>query len=86
MNMAGLLNKPKRGIYEINSLGSEKLASPDGINDFVAAELSKKQKFKPAKQSQVVSDQDSLTPQEELYASAQKIRESSTPSFYICRV
>ena len=77
MNMAGLLNKPKRGIYEISSLGSEKLASPDGINDFVAAELSKKQKSKPAKQSQVVSDQDSLTPQEELYASAQKIRESS---------
>ncbi len=76
MNMAGLLNKPKRGIYEISSLGSEKLASPDGINDFVAAELSKKQKSKPAKQSQVVSDQDSLTPQEELYASAQKIRES----------
>ena len=76
MNMAGLLKKPKRGVYEISSLGTEMLASPEGINDFVAAEFAKKQKSKPSKTSQLATNQDSLTPQEELYASAEKIRES----------
>jgi restriction system protein len=76
MNMAGLLKKPKRGVYEISSLGTEKLASPDGINDFVVAEFAKKQKSKPSKPSQLATNQDSLTPQEELYASAEKIRGS----------
>lgn len=76
MNMAGLLNKPKRGLYEISSLGSEKLKSPNGINDFIAVEFAKKQKSKPAKPSQLTTNQDSLTPQEELYLSAEKIRES----------
>jgi restriction system protein len=76
MNMAGLLNKPKRGIYEISPLGTEKLLSPESINNFVGAEFAKKQKSKPSKPSQVVIGQESLTPQEELYASAAKIRES----------
>lgn len=76
MNMAGLLEKPKRGVYEISPLGTEKLASPENINGFVADEFTKKQKLKPTKQSQVVADQESLTPQEELYASAAKIRDS----------
>lgn len=77
MNMTGLLNKPKRGIYEISSLGKEKLAHPDKLNDFIAIEISKKQKNKPKKAiNQLVTNDDSLTPQEELYASADKIRES----------
>lgn len=76
MNMAGLLNKPKRGVYEISSLGLEKLASPDSVNAFIAAEVAKKQKNKPSKPSQVSPDTESLTPQEELYVSAEKIRES----------
>jgi len=76
MNMAGLLNKPKRGLYEISPLGSEKLKTPENINDFIAIEFAKKQKNKPAKTSQVSTNQESLTPQEELYVSAEKIRES----------
>ena len=76
MNMAGLLEKPKRGVYEISQLDSKKLTSPENINAFIAQEIAKKQKSKPTKSSQEVTDQDSLTPQEELYASATKIRES----------
>ena len=76
MNMAGLLEKPKRGVYEISRLGTEKLTAPEKINDFIAEEFAKNQKAKPTKPSQLVTDQDSLTPQEELYASASKIRES----------
>jgi restriction system protein len=77
MNMAGLLSKPKRGIYEISHIGIEKLANPQIINDFIAIELAKKRKNKPAKTSVKLSANDeSLTPQEELYESAEKIRES----------
>lgn len=76
MNMAGLLKKPKRGFYEISPIGSEKLTVSETINDFVAVEYAKKQKNKPVKPSQVTVNQESLTPQEELYVSAEKIRES----------
>jgi len=76
MNMAGLLNKPKRGVYEISELGTEKLKTPKVINDFIAAEISKQQKNNPTKQPEVAISNENLTPQEELYSSAQKIRES----------
>lgn len=76
MNMAGLLNKPKRGLYEISELGTEKLKTPQSINDFIAAEIAKQQKNKPTKQPELAISNESLTPQEELYSSAQKIRES----------
>lgn len=76
MNMAGLVKKPKRGVYEISLLGSEKLASPDSINHFITIELAKKQKNKPTQTKQLAVNEAGLTPQEELYASAEKIRES----------
>lgn len=76
MNMAGLLKKPKRGVYEISPLGTEKLSSPETINEFISIEFAKKQKAKPSKPSPIATDTQSLTPQEELYASAEKIRES----------
>ncbi|WP_319557343.1 restriction endonuclease [Thiomicrorhabdus sp.] len=76
MNMVGLLNKPKRGLYEISELGAEKLKTPQSINDFIAAEIAKQQKNKLTKQPEVAISNESLTPQEELYSSAQKIRES----------
>lgn len=76
MNMAGLLNKPKRGLYEISSLGTEKLSVPETINNFIAVETARKQKNKTQKVQKVSIDHESLTPQEELYVSAAKIRES----------
>lgn len=76
MNMAGLLNKPKRGVYEISPLGCEKLAVPQTINEFIATEVARKQKHKPVKELQQPFNHESLTPQEELYSSAKKIRES----------
>ena len=77
MNMAGLLNKPKRGTYEISTLGKEKLPHPASINDFIAAEMAKKQQKKPIKpNTEPITLDDGFTPQEELYASATKIREA----------
>ena len=73
MNMAGLLTKPKRGIYEISPLGREKLATPDKINAFIASQLAKKRQTKAAKPAEPLG---SFTPKEELYASAEQLRES----------
>lgn len=77
MNMAGLLLKPKRGIYEISPLGVEKLTIPDTIHQFIASEDKKKRRNTSAKISQEPKDTEGLTPLEELYSSAGKIRESA---------
>ena len=76
MNMTGLLSKPKRGVYEISELGRERLKNPESINQFIATEFAKKQQSKPNKSNQVALDETNLTPQEELYESAKKIREA----------
>lgn len=75
MNMAGLLNKPKQAVYEINDLGKEKLKSLESINQFIATAIAKKQDNKLKKSANKVSvDDESLTPQEALYESSMKIR------------
>lgn len=76
MNMAGLLDKPKRGVYELSSLGRERLELPGSLNEFIAERLAHAHKKNPAKSVHVPTGLDGLTPQEELYASAEKIRES----------
>lgn len=77
MNMAGLLNKPKRGSYEISPLGKQMLGDPSSINAFITAEMAKKQPSRPVKpNTPLIVVGDGLTPQEELYASAAKIREA----------
>lgn len=76
MNMAGLLKKPKRGVYEISDLGKGKLQVPDSLNQFIATEFAKQQANKPEKSDKITIDVESLTPQEELYESAKKIRQA----------
>ena len=75
MNMAGLLNKPKRGVYQISEIGIQKLKTPDQIDDFIAKQIEKREPTRKSKkiEDEVTSD---LTPQEELYASSFKIRDS----------
>jgi len=77
MNLAGLVFKPKRGIYEISTIGREKLKSPNLINEFISEELNKRQKILTPKLPNLVqTNETSLTPQEELDTSANKIRQS----------
>lgn len=76
MNMAGLLNKPKWGVYEINELGKERLKAPEVLNQFIAAQFTEQQENKLAKSDKAASDEESLTPQEELYESAKKISQA----------
>ncbi|PWA03914.1 restriction endonuclease [Flavobacterium psychrotolerans] len=81
LNMAGLLDKPKRGMYKINETGFELLKTPNKIDDFIEKQLAKRE---PSRQSKKITQEefklddtsDGLTPQEKLYASFSNIRKS----------
>ena len=73
LNLSGLLSKPKRGVYEISPLGREKLASPENIHDFIAKKIKKRKENRLIQSSEPVGN---LTPKDELYDSAKRIRET----------
>ena len=82
MSMAGLVQKPKRGIYQISEVGRAQLKTPDKINDYIAEQVEKREPVKRVKKVdgntllENLTRQDNLTPQEQLYASSEKIRSS----------
>lgn len=73
MNMAGLLSKPRRGVYQISSLGEQQLRSPASLNQFIAAEVASRRQ-ETASENAPAARVEGLTPQEELYRSASEIR------------
>lgn len=81
LNMAGLLDKPKRGMYKINQKGLELLENPDSINSYIEKQIAKREPTRQYKRDapkdfkldDSISD---LTPQEKLYASFSNIRKS----------
>ena len=74
MNMAGLVQKPKRGTYQISNIGKEKLNTPDSINAFIEAQIKQREPVKREKTPSVKIINADLTPQEELYDSFSKIQ------------
>ncbi|MBO4234213.1 restriction endonuclease [Riemerella anatipestifer] len=80
LNMAGLLNKPGRGLFKISQKGIELLKTPEKIVRFVEKEVQKSDKVKkerePSKIEIIDTKSDNLTPQEKLYNSFNKIRQT----------
>lgn len=80
LNMAGLLDKPARGIYKISEKGLTMLnnKTPNYINEFVDREVSKRDKIKKNKNPEIklINSNDRQTPQEGLYTSFNNIRNS----------
>ena len=79
LNMAGLLDKPARGIYKINHLGVEMLKTPHLINEYVDREVAKRDKTKKVNKNPeitIIETNDRSTPQEKLYTSFNNIRNS----------
>jgi restriction system protein len=81
LNMSGLLDKPKRGIYKINNKGIQLLNTPEKVDSYIGEQLQERtptrQKKKTTSEQLEISDLTSeLTPQEELYASFNSIRKS----------
>ncbi len=73
MNMAGLLQKPKRGIYQISKIGIEQLKNPEGMNSYINEQLAMRESGKN-QHTEEPEEVMNLTPQEELYDSSEKIR------------
>ncbi|EWH09822.1 restriction endonuclease [Cellulophaga geojensis KL-A] len=81
LNMAGLLDKPKRGMYKINESGIELLKTPKKVDKYIEQQLEKReptrQKKKTTEEQLTIDDSSSeLTPQEKLYSSFSNIRKS----------
>lgn len=79
LNMAGLLEKPRRGMYQVNQKGIELLKTPDKINDYVRKQVESRESTKQRKQNlgdklSIDDDVTDLTPQEKLYVSFSNIR------------
>ncbi|MDO5858621.1 restriction endonuclease [Myroides odoratimimus] len=79
LNMAGLLDKPARGIYAINTTAKELLKTPEKINSYIESKMSKRDK-KKISNGEVTNDfnitkiQEDATPSEKLYASFENIK------------
>ena len=76
MNMAGLVKKPKRAVYQISDAGVKQLKIPNSINAFIATQIENREPEKRSKRQGIEKVSTSLTPQEELYDSFSKIRAS----------
>jgi len=76
MNMAGLVQKPKRGIYQISNTGREQLKKPEKLNTYIATKVDKREPTKKTKKNAAEEPLTDRTPQEDLYASSAKIRNS----------
>lgn len=81
LNMAGLLDKPKRGMYKINDSGINLLKNPKKVDNYIEQQLEKReptrQKKKTTEEQLKIDDSSSeLTPQEKLYSSFSNIKKS----------
>jgi len=79
LNMAGLVQKPKRGLYQISEDGIKILEKPDSLQKYISNKISerepnkKKSKVKVKTSDELDSD---LTPEESLYKSFDGIKKS----------
>lgn len=76
MNMAGLVEKPKRGIYQISEIGREKIQNPSEINNYIDLQMQSRKTTRKFDDEKDDSKSANLTPQEELYVSSTKIRQT----------
>ena len=82
LNMAGLVDKPKRGVYAINADGLKALLAPESflenITDRIASREAPKKQVADTTEQKLTLDANSTqhTPQEKLYSSFENIRKS----------
>ena len=79
LSMAGIVVKPKRGIYKISKKGLELLATPEKIEKYVQTKINEREskKSKEKNQETIAEESSELTPQERLYESYDQICQSS---------
>lgn len=77
LNMSGLVDKPKRGLYQINDKGLELLNKPHEIDDYIQQKMleRKSNQLSSSEKTDFPDEPDTtITPQESLYQSYKKIR------------
>jgi restriction system protein len=77
LNLAGLLDKPGRGLYRISEKGRELMKTPEKLNEYVEREVAKRDKDKKSNKNPditLIDTTEKLTPQEKLYTSFHNIR------------
>lgn len=79
LNMAGLVQKPKRGIYEISEEGLKILDNPSTLQKVMETKLAErdsKKKKETTTNISLPSSENDLTPEENLYKSYEGIRKT----------
>ncbi len=80
LNLAGVVSKPKRGVYQINDQGLQLVLTPDKFRDYIDKKLenrdSEKRKKTDIKPVEITETKSELTPAESLYTSFQGIKKS----------
>lgn len=76
MNIAGLIQKPRRGVYQISDLGLKQLKTPKTLDSFISTQIAKHNISRKNNIEETEGPNTNLTPQEELYKSSSEIRYS----------
>ena len=79
LNMAGLVQKPKRGYYQITDIGLNLLNTPNKINDYIAENTKKRQQVQSLQSTKtqiIEEDIKELTPHEKIYSAYEDIKTS----------
>jgi len=79
LNMAGLVQKPKRGLYQISEEGKEILKNTNSFRDYINAKISEREPSKKKNKAKNEPVEDlalDLTPEESLYKSFDGIKKS----------
>lgn len=78
LSMAGLVAKPKRGLYKINEEGLKILKNPDKLKEYIKRQIELRDKaLKLNKESKISTEKHTdVTPEESLYTSFQGIKQS----------
>ena len=80
LNMAEVVSKPKRGVYQINDEGIKILKNPDKFREFISNRIESreptKRKKHGLKDEDIPDTNNELTPEEVLYASFQGIKKA----------
>ena len=80
LNMAGLVQKPKRGYYQITPKGLELLQTPDKINEYINKKLQKRPQTQTRNNNALQINQEDvkeLTPNEKIYSAFEDIKVST---------
>ena len=78
LNMAGLVSKPKRGLYKINDQGLALLANPGKFKQYVNKKYKERIGAQPKQSDSTLIhvETGTMTPEESLYASYQGIKDT----------